>query len=209
MKKSDSKLWLTWMRELQGISQIGRTYCEDKFCQERYERLNELAAEIADQFTEIDHVILRNLFSKEVGYATPKIDVRAAVFHDNKLLMVQESEDGLWSLPGGWAEINLSPSESAAKEVYEESGFKVVVRKLLALYDKHKHDHPPQWPHTYKAIFLAEIVGGEARLSHETLAVDFFSKENLPPLSTNRITERQIQRIFLHHSSPSMETDFD
>lgn len=177
--KDKKEQWIQWLRELQSIAQIGRTYCKDHYCQERYERLSELAAEIADGYT------------------------------DQNLEMIQESSDELWSLPGGWAEVNTSPAESAVREVFEETGYIVEAKKLLAFYDKHKHDHPPQWPHAYKAFYLCELKGGEPTLSYESLAIDFFAEDQLPPLSLHRITEKQIHRMFEHVKHPDWPTDFD
>ncbi len=206
---NDQQKWLEWIKELQAIAQVGRSYCEDHFCRERYERLNNIAAAIASEYSKQDFELIRALFAKEVGYATPKIDVRAVVFKDEKILMVKEVNDGLWSLPGGWADVNTSPSESVAREVDEESGYQVTVRKLLAFYDKHKHDHPPQWPHAYKCFFLCEIVGGASKRSLETSAVEFFEEKKLPELSVNRVTEKQIHRMFEHYRHPDWPTDFD
>lgn len=209
MKAQLSKQWKKWLRELQSIAQIGRTYCKDYFCQERYDRLNDIAAEIAEKYSEQDFKVIKNFFLKEVGYATPKIDVRAVVFQHGKILMVQELEDGLWSLPGGWAEVNSSPTESVVREVFEETGYRVEATKLLAFYDKHKHDHPPQWPHAYKAFYLCELKGGKATPSYETPKINFFSEDALPELSTNRITKKQIHRMFEHARHPEWTTDFD
>lgn len=209
MKAQLSKQWIQWLRELQSIAQIGRSYCKDYFCQERYDRLNNIAAEITAQYSEQEFEVIRDFFQKEIDYATPKIDVRAVVFQNQKLLMVQEIEDGLWSLPGGWADVNNSPAESVVREVFEETGFQVEATKLLAFYDKHKHDHPPQWPHAYKAFYLCEMQGGKATPSYETPLIKFFAENALPELSTNRVTKKQIQLMFEHARHPEWPTDFD
>lgn len=203
------KQWLLWLQEIQAIAQIGRTYCDDYFCQERYHRLLEIAAEIGEQYAETDHEKIMNLFSAEKGYATPKVDVRGVVFKDNKILMVKEESDSLWSLPGGWADIDTSAGESVVREVFEETGYIVEAKKLLAFYDKHKHDHPPQWPHAYKAFFLCELKGGSEKLSYETLAISFFKENELPDLSRDRITKDEIHHMFEHARHPDWPTDFD
>ena len=113
------------------------------------------------------------LFAQQVGHATPKVDVRGAVFRDERLLLVRETTDGRWSLPGGWADVGESPAEAVVREIREESGFETQVCKLVALYDRNKHGHPPMLFHAYKAFFLCDLVGGRAATSHETSAVAF------------------------------------
>jgi ADP-ribose pyrophosphatase YjhB (NUDIX family) len=131
----------------------------------------ELAAHCSDN--ELHEVI--NIFSLEKGYATPKIDVRAVILKDGKLLLVKERSDSLWTLPGGWADVNESPSEAVIRETREETGYQVSTIKLLALWDKLKHDHPLQWPHAYKCFFHCDIVSGEPSSTLEISDQDFFN----------------------------------
>lgn len=138
-------------------------------------------------------------FLAEQGYATPKVDVRGAIIQDNEILLVREKSDGLWTLPGGWADVNESPAYSMQKEIQEEAGVEAKVTKLIALYDKLKHEHPPQWPHTYKCFFLCDITSGVPKPGLETSEVAFFKEDALPPLSVNRVTEAQILRCFAHY----------
>jgi len=206
----DEKLkWLTWIKELQATAQVGHAYCKDEFCVARYERIGQIAAEIAADHSKESFTRLIHIFGNEISYSTPKLDGRAVVFKDEKLLMVCEADDGLWSLPGGWMDVNDSASESVEREVMEESGYLVKATKLLAFYDKHKHDHPPQWPHAYKCFFLCELKGGEPKLSMETTDIGFFEEDKLPELSVDRITEKQIHRMFEHYRHPDWPTDFD
>jgi ADP-ribose pyrophosphatase YjhB (NUDIX family) len=150
-----------------------------------------------------------DMFSVDGGYATPKVDVRAAVFRDGKILLVRERIDGCWTLPGGWADVGDPPSVAAVREVKEESGFDVVVRKLLALYDRDLHGHPPIPFHVYKVFFLCELTGGTSQTSYETDAVDFFPADPLPPLSLTRTTAEEIQHMFEHHRHPDWPASFD
>ena len=144
------------------------------------------------------------------GYATPKVDVRGAAFRDDKILLVREARDGGWTLPGGWADPGQSPAEAVVREVFEESGFHVRVTKLAALYDRSKHPHMPRAPfHVYKLFFLCEITGGSATVSHETTAVDFFPEDAIPNLSIDRTLPFQIARMFDHHRTRTLPTDFD
>jgi ADP-ribose pyrophosphatase YjhB (NUDIX family) len=202
--------WLEWSRRLQSLAQNGLTYCKDPYDEQRYNELRSIAAEIMAAgagLKESTSVLER--FKFEEGYATPKIDIRAAVFKDDKILLVKERSDGLWTLPGGWADVGDSPSLAAIREVKEESGFDVVVKKLAAVYDRDKHDHPTIQHHVYKIFFLCELSGGRAAESVETSGVDFFAEGNLPPLSLTRVIEPQVHHMFEHHRNPSLPTSFD
>jgi ADP-ribose pyrophosphatase YjhB (NUDIX family) len=202
--------WLMWAKRLQAIAQTGLTYAKDHFDIERYESIRLVAAEMMaagsrDQGVESFVKVL----SADVGYATPKVDVRAVVFRDERLLLVREKEDGCWTLPGGWADIGDSPSIAVVREVKEESGYEVKVRKLLALLDRDLHGHPPIPYQVYKLFFLCDIVGGTAHAERETDAVDFFSSENIPPLSLTRVMPAEIARLFEHFRHPEWPTEFD
>jgi ADP-ribose pyrophosphatase YjhB (NUDIX family) len=153
---------------------------------------------------------LVEIFSREEGYATPKVDVRGVVIRDGKILLVRELLDGCWSLPGGWADVCESSSECVVREIWEESGFETRAVKLLAVYDRAKHPHVPPFPfHVYKFYFQCEITGGEARGSNETSEVAFFGRDELPELSVTRVTAEQIQRMFDHYAHPEWPTDYD
>ena len=201
--------WIEWARRLHAIAQNGLTFSKDPFDCERYEQVRSVAAEILASYSDIDIALISNLLRGEQGYATPKLDVRGAVFHANRLLLVRERSDGLWTLPGGWADIGDSPAEAVVREIREESGFETQVCKLVALYDRTRHEHPPMLFHVYKAFFLCDLVGGRASVSHETSAVGFFERDKLPRLSTARVTARQVDRLFEHHTNRGLPTEFD
>jgi len=135
--------------------------------------------------------------------------VRGAVFKDEGILLVRERSDGKWSLPGGWVDINDTPSGAVAREIYEESGFRARPVKLAALFDRQRHPHPPSMYHIYKLLFLCELTGGEAKTSNETDAVQFFPVDSLPELSPGRVTRGQIERMFEHQRQRDLPTDFD
>lgn len=147
----------------------------------------------------------------ERGYATPKCEVRAAIFRDDRILMVRERHDGLWSLPGGFADVNLSPRECVEKEVMEEATLTVRATKLLAVWDSRRHGHPPYIFHLYRLFFRCALVTPDASPAAglETHDVDWFARDALPPLSLPRITARQITRMFDHHDQPDLPTDFE
>lgn len=200
--------WIEWTQKLQAIAQNGLTYSNNDFDIERYEQLQEIVAEIISNYTNHNFEEVKNYLSNETGYATPKIDVRGVVFKDNKVLLVKEKLDNLWTLPGGWADILYTPSENVEREVFEESGYKVKTTKLMAVYDRSKHGHLPIEPHSiYKMFFLCEIIGGEAKTNIETLAVDFFDINKLPELSVGRVTKKQIQNLFNKKDNPLTEFD--
>jgi len=202
--------WIRWARELQAISQTGNHFATSDYDRERYQRISEIAAEIFAEQGDIEGAKIRTIFEAQSGYATPKVDVRAAVFRDGKILLVQERSDGLWTLPGGWADVNDSPSEAIQKEVLQESGFRARTERLLAVFDRAKHPHDPPFPfHIYKMFFLCRIEGGEATPSSETSSVDFFGVEALPPLSVSRITEDQIRFCFRAGLNATIPTAFD
>jgi len=209
MKFPPDYQWLKWATDLQAIAQSGLTYAEGEYDKERYRALNAIAAEILAEHSQLDEQTILNELALESGYATPKIGVRGAVFVDNKILLVKERSDGLWSIPGGWADINYSPTEVVIKEIFEETGFTAKPLKLLAFYDKQKHPHPPEFRHIYECVFLCEITGGSLKTSYETLEVDFFAEDQIPPLSLKRVLPQQIQRFFAHLRHPEWPTDFD
>jgi ADP-ribose pyrophosphatase YjhB (NUDIX family) len=209
MTPNEPQLWTT-ARKLQAIAQNGLTFSTNEYDRERYQAIREIAAQVMAQQSGTPMETFLQLFTQQDGYATPKVDVRAAVFREGKILLVQEASDGQWTLPGGWADVNDSAREAVEREVVEESGFTVQAKKLAAVYDRAKHPHAPPFPfHIYKLFFICEINGGEPKTSTETLTVDFFPSDALPPLSATRILTSQIQRMFGHFKHPDLPTDFD
>src|SRR6059058_145777 len=183
-----SSRWHLNALRLAALSQNGLTFMQDPFDRQRWEEVRGIAAEMlaAGAATSADEMI--ESLSREDGYATPKVDVRAAVFRDDKVLLVQERSDGRWTLPGGWCEVGEAPGVAAAREVEEESGYRVRTAKLLAVYDKLRHGHPPTIIHACKLFFRCDLVGGAEATSEETTAVGFFAEDALPPLSLGRVT---------------------
>jgi ADP-ribose pyrophosphatase YjhB (NUDIX family) len=200
--------WLEWTKQLQSIAQAGLTYSKDIYDLERFQQIREISMEIMSEYTDMDMMIIKDLFANETGYATPKVDIRAVVFQKDKILMVREKIDGDWSLPGGWADIGLTPTEVAVKETKEESGYHVKATNLLAVHDKKCHPHPPSPYHVYKLFIQCEIIGGQASEGSETSEVGFFSENMLPALSIERNTESQIRTVFrLRNTLEQVECD--
>jgi ADP-ribose pyrophosphatase YjhB (NUDIX family) len=204
--------WLAWARELQAIAQIGLTFCRDPYDRERYEAVRELAVRMFAARTDAAVQRIGALFANETGYATPKLDVRAAVFDDDdRVLMVREiSDGGRWTLPGGWADVNRTVTQSAVREVLEESGFEVEPLKLAAVWDRTKQGHAPHVFSCCKLFFVCSLIGGLARTSHEVSEVAWFHETDIPgELSLERVLPQQIRRMFAHHRDPSLSTDFE
>lgn len=208
-KASKTPDWLGWAREIQALSQIGLTYSQNTFETQRYQRLTEIAAEIIDRHTGLSQGPLLENFQLQPGYATPKVDVRGAVVREGKILLVQEWSDERWCMPGGWADVGDLPSEMVVREVWEESGFQVRPRKVIGLFDANRDGAPLSFYHAYKIVFLCELTGGEARPSDETLAVDFFFFDALPPLSTARTNRRHLAELQAHLRDPDRPAAFD
>jgi len=201
--------WLEWAREIQAISQTGYHYAENDFQRQRYHRLSEIAAEIASEYVHLSSSELSEVFTGQVGYATPRVDVRGAVFQDNRLLLVRERADGGWTMPGGWADVGDVPSQAAEREIWEEAGFRVRTCKVIGIYDANRTG-PLELFHAYKIVFLCEILGGEARPSPETSEVGFFSESDLPDsLSGERTRPRHIRDAFAASRDAGWQTVYD
>lgn len=203
--------WLKIARELHAMSQVGLEHAQNGYETERYTRLRELAAEIVSKQSTLSEEEVQESFAMQPGYITPKIDVRAAVIREGKILLVKEANDGRWSLPGGWADVGDLPSEAIIREVREESGFDVRVLSVVGVYDANRVNNKEWMPffHAYKLLFLCKIKGGEARTSHETPDVAFFALDELPPLSIYRTNRGIIEDAFNQAENPSKRTVFE
>jgi ADP-ribose pyrophosphatase YjhB (NUDIX family) len=205
---SQTQKWIGWAQEIFSLSQAGLTYSQNEFDIARYQRLQELTAEMIASQSEITKESVLASFSMQAGYITPKVDVRGAVVRDGKILLIQERADGKWAMPGGWADLGNSPASVAEREVWEESGYHVKAEKVIAVLDANRIE-PFEFYHAYKLIFLCQLLDGEPRISYETLAVDFFDPNDLPPLSSYRTNEDMVQEVFAHIQDPTRPTAFD
>lgn len=201
--------WLKIAREMSAMAQTGLTYTQDPYDRERYRRLRELAALMLSQGSEEEYAAILESLNREYGYATPKVDVRGAAFRDGQVLLVREVSDGLWTLPGGWADVNQSAGACVVREIFEEAGFEARPLKLAAVFDYQQRNRPHSKDSIYKMFFLCEITGGAARPSLETSEVAFHARDRLPPLSQGRSTAAQIERMFQHFENRDLATDFD
>jgi ADP-ribose pyrophosphatase YjhB (NUDIX family) len=205
--------WLEWTRRLQSIAQTGLTYARDPYDIERYGQIRRLAAEIGAAGTGVNSEAIEGFFAAERGYPTPKIDVRACVIVDDRILFVCEQDDGQWSMPGGWADVGESAAEAAVRETREEAGLHVRATKLVALYERERRGHPLHPEFSYKAFFACQPCGGalsgSSSSARETSAAKFFPFSDLPRLSLQRITAQEVALAFAHHRNPELPTEFD
>ena len=200
--------WLKWAIELQSIAQAGLTYGKDIYDHERYERIREISAEIISHMSDISLEKVKDLFCNESGYQTPKLDTRAAIFEDGKILLVREN-NGKWSLPGGWCDVNVSVRENTVKEVKEESGLDVVADKIIAIQDRSKHNLPVYAYGVCKIFVQCSVIGGKFEKNIETTGFLYFSEDELPELATEKNNEEQIRMCFEAYCSNDWETQFD
>jgi ADP-ribose pyrophosphatase YjhB (NUDIX family) len=201
--------WLDIAREVQQLAQTGNAFAVTNYEKDRYKRLSEIVTEIIEHHTQLDKEAVQKVLMEQPGYATPKVDVRSVVVKENKILLVQESTDNCWAMPGGWADVGDYPSEVAIRETKEESGYDVKPIKIIGVFDANRTGRRLEFFHAFKIIFLCELIGGEAKTSDETLDVKFFSFNELPPLSMNRTNQKHIDEIKLHLEDPERKTYFD
>ena len=201
--------WLSWAIEIQSLAQAGLAYTDNVYDIERYERLREISAEIISEKSEIPLNKVKNLFCCETGYQTPKLDTRAAVFKDGKILLVHEN-NGTWSLPGGWCDVLESVKSNTEKEVREETGLQVEAVKLIAVLDRNKHNIPVYAYGVCKVFVMCRLLGGEFHENIETTETKYFSLDEIPEsLANEKTTKEQIEMCFKAYRLPDWETLFD
>lgn len=194
--------WIDWAKQIQAISQTGKTYSTGKYDLQRYDRLAHIANEMIARLADAPLERVENFFVPEQGYPTPKVDLRAGIFKNDGILLVKERSDGKWTLPGGWADVCESPSQGIIREVAEESGYLVDQVRLVAVKDRSLHPYKPQYPnHLYKMFFLCRLAGGEPKENIEISKIGFFRLEGLPVLSESRILKEDIEMLFRFHKN--------
>lgn len=201
--------WLKWAIEIQSLAQSGLAYTNNVYDIERYERLREISAEMLAEKTDLSIEKVKDLFCNETGYQTPKIDTRAAVFKDNKILLTHEN-NGTWSLPGGWCDVLESVKSNTIKEVKEETGLDVNAIKVIAIQDRNKHNKPIYAYGICKVFILCDIVGGEFKENIETTEIKYFSLNELPSnLAIEKTNKEQIEMCFKAYKDKNWQTQFD
>jgi ADP-ribose pyrophosphatase YjhB (NUDIX family) len=201
--------WLEWAMQLQSIAQAGLTFSHDRYDLERFEQIRALSVEIMHEYTGVSNQQIKTLFANESGYQTPKVDIRASVFKDDRILLIREKIDGAWALPGGWADVNTTVGESVIRECTEEAGAEVIPRRIIAVLLANKHNDPLLLYTTYKIIVECDLVKSEFHENTETLEAGFFTIDNIPDLSTGRTTLKQIELCFKAKKHKLFEPVFD
>ena len=207
---SPAEQWLLWAREVHALAQTSHHYASNEFERQRAQRLMGIAGEIISGYSGTEFEFVQQALEAQPGYVTPKVDVRAAVFEDDRLLFVREAIDGGWTLPGGWADVGDTPSHAIEREVMEEAGLEVQCKSLIGVYDANRVPGKMTLFHAYKLLFFCQSIGGSLAGSHETSEASFFSLEELPAhLSSNRTTPRHIHDAFDFHRDPTRPVVFD
>lgn len=208
MNKNQQPEWLEWAKELQFIAQAGLTYSKDAFDIERFERIREISVEIVSRQTGLPLEKVKDLFCNEEGFQTPKLDTRAAIFKDNKILLVKE-KNGTWSLPGGWVDVNQTIKSNTIKEVKEEAGLDVEVTRIIAVQDRNLHNLPPYAYNVCKVFVLCEAQGGDFQPNIETIESGYFSLDEIPPLAEEKNNKEQIEMCFAAYQDKDWVVQFD
>lgn len=207
MTQNNNK-WLDWAKELQFLAQAGLTYSKDPFDIERFQRIRDIAAEMMSVKSGLSVDVVKGLFCNETGYQTPKLDTRAAIFKDGKMLLVME-KNGTWSLPGGWVDVLETVKSNTEKEVREEAGLNVRATRVIALHDKNKHNTKPFAYNVCKVFVECEVIGGAFQENIETVESRYFSEDDLPQLAEEKNTEEQIRMCFAAHDDKDWQVQFD
>ena len=200
--------WLELAIEIQSIAQNGLTYTNNVYDIERYERLRDISAEMVNMKTDIPTEKVKNLFSNETGYQTPKLDTRAVIFKDNKILLVHEN-NGTWSLPGGWVDVLESIKSNTVKEVKEETGLDVLAKKIIAIQDRNKHNKPVYAYGVCKIFVLCDVIGGKFEKNIETTEIGYFTIDELPLLAEEKNNKEQIEMCFQAINDENWQVQFD
>lgn len=201
--------WLAAVKRILALSQTGLAFQPGEYDRERYEEIRQISLDLLAGMSNAPIEQIISLLPSEIGYVTPKVDIRAVIFRGtDEVLMVQEKIDNdRWTLPGGWADVGYTPFEAAVKEAFEETGLQVEAVRLLAVFDKSKHDHPEELWYVYKFFILCNITGGEIlKETNETSGVSWVKFDELPglDLSANRVTYSQISRLLPFAADPGL-----
>ena len=199
---------IEYIIEIQSMAQSALFYVKDVYDKERFERLRDISAEMMALKTELPLETVKTLFCSDYGYQTPKVDTRAAIFKDDKILLVHE-ENGTWSMPGGWCEFNMSPVDNTIKETKEESGKDIRVKSVISVQNRDNHNVPPYAYGIVKIFYLCEEVGGEFEKNHETTEIAYFAENELPDLAPEKCNEEQVHMCFDAYYAKHWSTQFD
>lgn len=212
MRNTDEKYldWFEIAKRLKTISQAGKFFAKDDYERKRHEDIEAVCAQITSHHTRQPVETVTRLLQQDSGYPSPKVDCRGVAFRDDKVLLVLETADGGWTLPGGWCDQGLTPAQNVQREFREESGYNVRVLRPLAIFDRDNQGHTPSYMFSiYKLFFLCEIIGGAPKTSNETSDIRFFGMNEIPPLSKGRTLEGQLHRFYEQYKTGDLTVDFD
>src|SRR6187549_1562349 len=188
---------LAKITRLKAIADTGLLYATNEYDKERYLELKELSIQLLSDVSGHTEADLKVYFPLVSDYPTAKVDIRGLLLSaDKKILLVKESADNKWSLPGGWADVGHSPKEVIVKEFKEETGLDVIPQRLLAVFDKKMHAHPPQVFYVYKMVFYCEAISSQIEKGFDVLDVQYFGIDDLPELSEDRILKTQLELLY-------------
>lgn len=205
-----SKAMILFAQRIRSLAQNGLVYAKDAYDTERYQELVEISDSLVAEITGCNSAEITASYLPATEYVTPKVDIRAVVFNESgQILLVQEKADGLWSLPGGWADVGYTPKEVAVKEVLEETGLVVQADRLLAVMDMREHNHPAIPFYVYKFFILCRIQAGTFTEAFDILDKGFFAVDHLPPLSLERVLPEQIKYLFEVYNRPGGDVYLD
>lgn len=201
--------WLELAMEIQSLAQSGLAYTNNAYDIERYERLRDISVEMIRIKTDLEFNKIKNLFCNETGYQTPKIDTRAVIFKDDRILLTHEN-NGNWSLPGGWCDVLESIRSNTIKEVKEETGLDVETIKIIAVQDRNKHNKPIYAYGICKIFVLCNVIGGEFIENIETTEIKYFALDEIPnDLAEEKTNREQIEMCFEAYKNENWQTQFD
>ena len=201
---------LEWIKRIKALAEMGLVYTENDYDKERFEEMRTLSHQLMSVMTDVPLKVLEDFFLPQKDYPTPKVDIRGFILNEEKqVLLVKEGEDGRWSLPGGWGDVGYSPSEVIIKEIKEEAGLEAAVVRLLAVYDKKCHPHPPQPFYVYKLVFYCTVDAGLMQTSFDIEAARYFDIGQLPDLSEDRILKSQVEQLHAMVTQETLEVHID
>lgn len=200
--------WIKLAKELQFLAQGGLTYTKDIFDKERFERIRDISAEMISLGSGYETEQVKSVFCNETGFQTPKLDTRAVLFREGKILLVEE-KNGLWSLPGGWVDVNDSIKTSVVKEAKEEAGLDIVPLRIIAVQDRNRHNTPLYAYGVIKFFVLCEQVDGSFSPNIETVGSGYFGLDELPPLAEDKTSAEQVKLCFDAYYSGNWNPVFD
>jgi ADP-ribose pyrophosphatase YjhB (NUDIX family) len=189
---------------LQAIAHNGLLFASRHSDRDRYCVLRDIAVEMMAACSDARLEDVVATFDGGEGYATPRIDVRCAIFDRGRLRLVPAESDGEWGLPGGWAAPNVSPSENARRHVSSVLGCSVRIERVLAVWEEFGELSAELVYPTYHIVFLCS---GEGESSVKV--GELFSLSEVEHLSLSPSYRGRLMKLFSLAEGGRCESDFD